>query len=289
MIKVIATDLDGTLFYPKKRLRMVTKKNKEFLRRFAEQGGKVLISSSRSEQFYKKMREKLDFPFDFIGADGTFIIYNGKKIYDKTFDVPSLKRLIFDIREKYDPPLMLLSTRDSPLIMTKTKVSHWTNFVYFVYQAVQGVYHEPVVRSDHFFYGAMESGGAHKLMVLIGITKKKKKLAEQVTKDLARKYPEFEFMWLDQFIEITPKGCSKGAGVAFYLDYLGLNHDNVLVVGDSGNDVSMFEAFYENSYCMEHAPESVKAKAKHTVARVYELENELYPSADSTKAEKEEK
>ena len=288
MAKVIATDLDGTLFYPKKRLSMVDKKNRAFLKRFSESGGRILISSSRSEQFYAKMKEKLDFPVDFVGCDGTFVFCDGKKIFDKAFEVTSLKRLIADLRDHYDPPLMLLTTREAPLIMTKTKVSHWTNFVYFLYQSVQGVYREPVIRSDHFFYGAIEKGGAHKLMVLIGLTAKKKELAEKITDDLRRKYPEFEFMWLDQFIEITPKGCSKGAGVAFYLDYLGISHDNVMVVGDSGNDVSMFEAFYENSYCMDHAPESVRAKAKNVVSRVYELESKLYPSVDSKKTEKEE-
>jgi hypothetical protein len=50
----------------------------------------------------------------------------------------------------------------------------------------------------------------------------------------------------------------------------------------------MFEAFYENSYCMDHAPESVRAKAKNVVSRVYELESKLYPSVDSKKTEKEE-
>jgi hypothetical protein len=33
----------------------------------------------------------------------------------------------------------------------------------------------------------------------------------------------------------------------------------------------MFNKFHENSYCMSHAPESVKKYAKHTVKKIYKL------------------
>lgn len=38
MIKVIATDLDGTLFYPKRKLHLISKKNKQFLQNALESG-----------------------------------------------------------------------------------------------------------------------------------------------------------------------------------------------------------------------------------------------------------
>jgi hypothetical protein len=69
---------------------------------------------------------------------------------------------------------------------------------------------------------------------------------------LRLRYPEAEFSWVEQCIEITPKGCSKSEGIAFYLDYNHLSRDNVLVIGDSGNDISMFEAFKEAK--LLHAP-----------------------------------
>ena len=64
MIKVIATDLDGTLFYPKKRLRLIPKKNKEFLTRFASNGGKVVVVSSRGFNFASKLEKKCPFNLD---------------------------------------------------------------------------------------------------------------------------------------------------------------------------------------------------------------------------------
>lgn len=283
MSYVFATDLDGTLFYPKKRFGMIDKKNIAFLRHIKEDGGRVVLVSSRSIGFLDKVSKKLGFEVDYIGTDGTTVVADGKRIRDEFFESSALKALVTDLRTNYDPPLFIASSHEHPLILTRTQVSHMTNFMYVLYQAVQGVYREKWVRSDHVFFREIENGKVHKLMVLIGLTKKKRLRSYQITQELQKKYPDFEFVWLDQFIEITPKGCSKASGLEFYLDSLGLNRDNVVVVGDSGNDVPMLDAFQGRSYAMKHAPEKVKEHASGVVSRVYEIEEILYPSADKRK------
>ena len=278
---ILATDLDGTLFYPKKPFAMIDKRNIAFLKHIKDDGGRVVLVSSRSEKFLSKVSKKLGFDVDYIGTDGTMVSVDGQKIKDAYFDPKELKDLVSFLRDSYDPPLFLLTSAARPLVMTKTKVSKMTNFMYVAYQMVQGVYREPWVRSDHVFFHEIDSGKVNKMMVLIGLTKKKRMRSFQITEELTRRYPDFEFVWLDQFIEITPKGCSKASGLEFYLDYLGLNHDNVVVVGDSGNDIPMLDAFKGHSYAMKHAPQEVKDHASGVVKRVYELENVLYPSADN--------
>ena len=42
------------------------------------------------------------------------------------------------------------------------------------------------------------------------------------------------------FIDIVPKGCSKGNGVDLILKEFGVNRENLYVIGDSYNDISMF-------------------------------------------------
>ena len=286
MIRVLATDLDGTLFYPKSRISLVNAKNKALLKDFIASGGRVAMVTSRCEAYLNKAKDKLQMPIDYVGCDGTVVNIGGENVLDRVFDAEQSRKLIAEIRNEYDPGLILLSTRAYPNIMTKTKVSHVTNFFYFVYEAVQGIYREPWVRSDQLFYSELNKGEVRKIMVLVGLTKEKQLLAEKITETLRERYPDFEFTWLNQFIEITPKGCSKASGVAFYLDYLGISHDNVLVVGDSGNDAPMFEAFHRNSYCMSHAKESVKSKAAHVISRVSDLRPVLCPSVDSTPSDK---
>ena len=113
------------------------------------------------------------------------------------------------------------------------------------------------------------------------LDKAAKKRAEKITPELIAKYPQFHFAWLNEFIEVTPKGCSKATGLSKYLDSVQSREDNVLVIGDSGNDVPMFEAYYEQSFCMSHSPASVKSHAKHIVESFSDLEKYLCPLEDS--------
>ena len=46
--KLIATDLDGTLFYPKKRIKMISKKNLRFLRDRIDKENHIVIVSGRN-------------------------------------------------------------------------------------------------------------------------------------------------------------------------------------------------------------------------------------------------
>ena len=287
MIKLLATDLDGTLFFPKRRTHLIPSRNKNFIRKFVAQGGKVVLVSSRGDAFLERTKKRLGVPVDYIGTDGTVINIDGKVVREDAFDVEQCKKLIHDLRRDYDPGMILMSTRDYPNVLTRTNVSKVTNLFHFLWQMVQGAYREPFIRSDNFFYQELNKGNVRKLMILIGITKANQRRAKEITEVLQQRYPEFEFMWLNQFIEITPKGCSKASGLSFYLDYLGINHDNVAVVGDSGNDIPMFKEFYKNSYCMKHAPEPIRAQAAHVIKFVSDLEPVLCPSEDDTPSEKE--
>ena len=47
MIKVLATDLDGTLFYPKRKISLISGKNKKFLRKFVKEGKKVILVTAK--------------------------------------------------------------------------------------------------------------------------------------------------------------------------------------------------------------------------------------------------
>lgn len=287
MIKVLATDLDGTLFFPKKRIRLVPSKNKALIRKFVSRGGKVVLISSRGDAFLERVKKRLGVPVDYVGTDGTLVNIDGKVVREEAFEVDKGKKLIAELRRDYDPKMILISTRDHPNVMTRTDVSKVTNFFHFMWQMVQGAYREPFIRSDNYFYQELNRGNVRKMMILIGVTKANQLRAKEIAEVLKKRYPDFEFMWLNQFIEITPKGCSKASGLSFYLDYLAINHDNVAVVGDSGNDVPMFKAFPKHSFCMKHALPEVRQEAASVIRYVSDLAPVLCPSEDDTPSEKE--
>lgn len=284
MIKVIATDLDGTLFYPKSRVHMIPKKNRVFLKRFIEDGGRLVVVTSRHKSFTDRISKVIGAPVDVIGINGCFIQIDGELVQDTFFDPEGLRQLVYDLRDNYDPKLMMLTTKTHSVIHMRSFTSFGARIMYFIYEAFQGVYHEEWRSSDQLFFQGIQKGEAYKLMILVGLSKKRQKLAKKITEKLQHDYPQFDFVWLNQFIEITPKGCNKANGLSIYLDKLGVSKDNVAVVGDSGNDVPMFRLFHEQSYCMAHSPQEIRAEAAHVIKSVSDLEMTLYPSEDSNQS-----
>jgi Cof subfamily protein (haloacid dehalogenase superfamily) len=283
--KVIATDLDGTLFYPRKRVKMISKENRAFINRFLADGGRLLIVSSRNRYFSDKVSENLGHPIDTVGCNGAFVVSNGEVIKETYFQPGLIRKILSEMRREWHLPLVILDSKHRNMVLTQTGVSSVTNIMYFAYQLVQGVYREPFVRSDKIFYEEIEKGEVYKLLIMFGVTHKKIMETMEINKLLRVRYPEAEFSWMGQGIEVTPKGCSKAEGIAFYLDYNKIDRDNVIVVGDSGNDISMFEEYKANSFCLSHGRDIVKKHAAHIIDRFSDLEKYIYPSEEITVSE----
>lgn len=273
MSKVIATDLDGTLFYPKRRIRMITKKSLAFLRRHIDNGGRVVIVSGRNSTYLKKVRDKIDRPVDMIGCNSAFIVANDEFIKNVTFEAESITRILKEIDETYHPRGYLVMSEDGHFISQRKFDTLFYKVGYALWNAFEGTYKEPFRVDTKLFNEILESGKARKIMVFFGIGKKNVASSKEANKGIREKYSnELEASWSNEFIELSPFGCSKSEGLKYYLDYLKIKHSDIYVVGDSGNDISMFNSFPEHSFCMDHASLSVSKYAKHTLKRFADLE-----------------
>jgi len=272
MKKIIATDLDGTLFYPKRLVAMISDRNKTFVRDYIDSGGKVIIVSGRNHFFATKVVEKIQRPLDIISCNSAYISCDNKVIREVFLPKDRMLEIIEDINRDYDPAGYLLMSKDQNLVTYDRHRSHIKNIGNRVYYLMQGAYREPYINDKATFDEEMAKGQVYKLMVYFGLSKKSQKRAREANKQLREKYPEIEASWIGMFIEITPQGCSKAEGIKFYLDYLKRSYDDVMVVGDSGNDISMFTTF-EHSFCMKHAHQSVRKYAKHGIRHFSDLEN----------------
>lgn len=112
-------------------------------------------------------------------------------------------------------------------------------------------------------------------MFMIGLTKKKQRQARDINRILRNAYDNLESAWSNQVIEVTSSGSSKGEAIKEFCELKGINKDEVAVVGDSGNDITMFKEFPENSFCMEHGPETVHKYAKYTIVKFEDLSRYL--------------
>lgn len=101
------------------------------------------------------------------------------------------------------------------------------------------------------------------------------------TTDLAEEYVnQVEALITDavfrnmNYIDIAPNGCSKGAAVKFLMERFILTKNEVSVIGDSFNDISMFEVS-SHPFTLEHAEKAMYEQGALVVKNVHEAINKV--------------
>ena len=272
MPKVIATDLDGTLFFPKRRLRMISDRSIKFIRRFIDAGNRFILVSGRNIEYCRKVQKRIKRPVDIIGCNGAYIYIDDELVKESYFDNQKIDEIVRDIQDKYQPATTSIMTANKNFFPKRE--NSFINLTFFrLYSFFEFVYKEKFNKSLRRYREAFRSGKIYKVLFVLGITTKAKLQAKELNKIFREQYKdELESSWSNQGIELSPKGCSKAEGLKYYSDYLMINPSDIYVVGDSGNDISMFKAFHNNSFCMARSPLSVSKHAKHVIRHFWELE-----------------
>ncbi|MEG1222214.1 MAG: HAD family hydrolase [Bacilli bacterium] len=265
MPKILATDLDGTLFFPKRRLIMIPRKNLEFLREFYDAGNKIVVVSGRNVNFAKKVEKKIGRPITFIGCNFAYVYEEGIIKCEKTFDGQKLLVFLESLIDKFEPISFVGMSKDENCVIRMFKYKLIYKILYPIYNLLQCSYRESYKIENSNFYASVLKNNMYKCMVMFGVSKQKVAYTSIVNKYL-NTYDKFcEISWSGKAIELTPTGASKSAGLSWYLKEHGYSEEDLYVVGDSGNDITMFKDFNKNSFCMEHGDPTVKKYAKHII------------------------
>ena len=75
-------------------------------------------------------------------------------------------------------------------------------------------------------------------------------------------------------IDLGPLNCSKSHAIDFLRKKYGLKREDIYVVGDSDNDLPMFETT-SNTYCMTNGTDRLKQSSNHIVDSVADLLQDL--------------
>lgn len=271
MAKILVTDLDGTLFYPKQPRIYISPENVKFLRDWVDSGNKLVIASGRNLEEVEKLYKKIQRPFSYIGCNSGFIFEEGKIIYEHPFNGEEIVRLMDTIEERFDTSNYVAMTENYPTLIYCRKWKKRFRIAYPIWNLSQGKYGGPYkIVSKDAFLDEIRNGKVYKFMCFLGIGHRNSVKASIVSKYLS-KYLDYEIHWSSISIEFNPRGVNKVNGINQYLKLHNYSRDDVYVIGDSGNDVCMFKEFYNNSFCMSHANSSIKKYAKTIVDTVHDL------------------
>ncbi len=275
MNKVLAIDLDGTLFYPKSRKRLVSKKNVEFLQRFIDLGNKVVLVTSRAAEFVERVVKEIGREVDYLACTGAVIKINNEIVEKTSVQNKVMKTVIDDTIMTFKPLAILLTTEKYEMIVHALfPFGRFLKAMYqFWYKVAFGVSRQPIELSNNVFEDELNGGNIYGAKIFFGLRSKQEKMNKEINKSVRERFKDdIEASWAGQVIELTPVGCDKANAIKKYANLTNTNHDNIYVIGDSGNDISMFNEFHDNSFVMAHSYPSVKKYAKHEISRVYKIE-----------------
>ena len=282
MIKAIATDLDGTLFYPKRKIRLLKSKNRKFLKTLDENNIEIVVVTGRNKSIEEKIERRIQSKrkLSMIGCSGSLIIHDGEVIREKPIDKQKILKLIDEFENEKEIKSIIFMGNFKGMLIHLTHFPKIFSPLVLLGLRFQGAYYGKSYIGKKRVMKMLEddTSKVFKVMPIFGYSdfgKRGMKKAKEFASRMREKFgSDFEFFESGTAVEILVKGTDKAESLKELFSKYNINDNEVLVVGDSGNDIPMLQQF-PNSFAMKHAPEYVKKCAKNEIEYVYELEKYL--------------
>ena len=142
MSKLIAIDLDGTLFYPKKRIKLVSKENIKFLKLAKANGHEVVFVTSRNRQFVEKVLKEIDLDIDYVCRNGCVVVHDHQVILDKVIAKEDVQKVTSFIKLRHQRYMFSVDTKEASNIVFTSAYVWYLNIIYRIYYFLQGRYRE---------------------------------------------------------------------------------------------------------------------------------------------------
>lgn len=273
MKKLLAVDLDGTLFYPQKPISVMTRANKKFLKDFIKAGNEVVLATGRNTRMLNKIEKKVGSKLTLIGCNGGFVMKNHEIYKSNPLDKEMCSSLFVEFKDKFGiMAWTLMDDTDKDYIYFNESVTKLIGPLVKIHYFFKFAYREVTILDRKAFLQKLNEGPIYKIMAMFGVGKKAVNKALEATNPFKERCGELcNAANSSTVIEITAKNASKGEALYEYAMENGYDINDVYCVGDTENDVSMFKRF-PHSFVMSHSPIWIKEHAAHEVNRVSDIQ-----------------
>lgn len=261
-MKYLACDLDGTLL---KEDHSISKENIDAIIKFKEAGNKFIISTGRNvDSIYDVFKDYPEIEYDYIVAcNGSIVLDKNKEVIMNEYIESDIAEGVFnDFIDEKDVCIHFEADGQHYLLESKgieCTSSHSKEIDEMVLYFKDRISVEDLLSEKRRYS-----------FISVFSTKKDIELAEKAKDLLIEKYGQgLEAFRNQYFVDIAPKNCSKGNGLRKLLEINNVGTDSLYAIGDSYNDVSMFE-LTKNSYTFHHVEENLKNIANNHVSSVKE-------------------
>lgn len=243
-IKLVATDIDGTLI---RNDGSISKMTKEALKEYELKGGKVVLATGRAYFSTKKIIELLNYKGIIITYNGAKIIEVGTEKIIAHIPVESSDTLeAIRVARKYGVHLNLYQNE-------KWYVENAISLESKEYTDLSGV--KPMEKN----FDTFEDYRMTKLL-FIGKNEKLKEVEKELKSEIGKNVHLTYSKTI--FLEVMNKNVNKGKGLEKVLEYYGVEKKNSAAFGDERNDEEMLE-LVEYGVAMGNANPELKKIAKY--------------------------
>ncbi|MGL5822893.1 MAG: Cof-type HAD-IIB family hydrolase [Sarcina sp.] len=254
--KMICIDMDGTLLNSKKKL---SEENKKALKKAYDKGVHIIICTGRNS------RSALYFA-DQIGINSAIIANNGALVMDESGEVLLFKEIldkkqcqkILDISKKYRT---IPNFHSVGKIYLNSKFRKFINDMFFNRNVPQKYKIENVYLKEQTAWNNLFDENKEFFGKCIMLDKSREKLGK--ISDELEETGMFELTYSGKYcLEINSKGVSKGRAVKMLSEHYDIKQEEIICIGDNGNDISMIK-YAGLGVAMQNGTEEVKSVADY--------------------------
>ncbi len=252
-IKLLATDIDGTLLNPQFQ---ISQGDLDALRRARASGIEVVLVTGRRHSFALPIAQQLGFDLWLISSNGAVTrSLSGETFHRDMMPAETCRELCGAMQEFRGNTVLTFDQETKGAIVLErmdeigASIQRWLEknmaFIDFVIPIERALVKDPV---QAMFCGTMNRMNSALLAL------EKAGIGSKVTV-LRTEYPERDLSMID----VLNAGCSKGHALERWSKYRGYRREEVMAVGDNHNDVEMLE-FAGHPVIMGNACEELRGR-----------------------------
>ena len=249
MIKLVATDIDGTIFIPEKEF---TQGVKDCINKLSRAGIKVVLVTGRMHAAASKIAKDLNLNTPVVSYQGGLVVENGEKLYERYLTEEQTERILIWAKKEN----IHINLYNDDVLYSESdcyEVQRYCNNLHTEYK----VKNFSEIKKD-------------KINKLLAIDYSNPERITRYEKELQDIFPDLYIVKsTPYFLEFSNPEASKKCAVEFLQNYWELKKEEILTIGDQNNDIALLQAG-GLKIAMGNATDELKEIADYITESVYE-------------------
>lgn len=248
MIKLVATDIDGTILIPEGNF---TFEIKDCIRDLTKKGIKVVLVTGRMNAAAIKIAKDLELDTPVVSYQGGLVVENGKKLYERYLTESQTEKI-----------LEWAKVENIHINLYNDDILYSESDCYEVQRYCNNLHTEFVIKS----FSEINKNRINKLLAIDYFNPER---ISNYEKELQGIFPDLYIVKsTPYFLEFSNPEASKQCAVEFLQKYWNLKKEEILTIGDQNNDIALLRAGGVK-IAMGNATEELKKEADYITDTVY--------------------